>query len=193
MGPKKLTRAAVHTKRKNLISENSDFALVEAYKTARTNMMFSLAAASSKVVVFTSCAPVEGKSMTCVNMALALAQTGSNVLVIDADMRKPTIHSLLRITSSKGLSTVLGKFCGLEKALEKDVYPNLDVMIAGTIPPNPAELLASSQMGELLSVLESHYDFIPAGFCGQRYSAVKQIDRRVCVYRPGRVYHPWGD
>lgn len=157
---KQLKRGSLAANRKNVLNDATKFTVVEAYKTARTNLMFSVAASERKAIVVTSCSPSEGKSITCVNTALAFAQTGSKVLIIDADLRKPTVHSLLRLSGTNGLSTVLGRFSDLEDSITRDVAPNLDVMIAGTIPPNPAELLGSPLMEEILKLLQDHYDYI---------------------------------
>ena len=139
---------------------NAKFAISEAYKSARTNMLFSIASNDFHTVVFTSCSSHEGKSTTAINMAVSLAKTGLKTLIIDADMRRPTIGRRLKITNTKGPSDVLGGFCNIDEAMSKSVYDNLDVLGAGTIPPNPAELLASRKMEETLTELQSRYDMI---------------------------------
>jgi capsular exopolysaccharide synthesis family protein len=93
-------------------------------------------------------------------MAITLAETGSSVLIVDADLRKPTIHKLMDLKSKKGLSSILGGFNNINEIINEDVRPNLDAIVAGPIPPNPAELLASSKMTKLLSILNEHYDYI---------------------------------
>ena len=147
-------------KRKNVLKKGSPFVISEAYKTARTNLMFTLANSPKKVVVITSCNPGEGKSTSCVNMAITLAEMGASVLVIDADLRKPTIHKLLDVKSKKGLSSILGGFNNVNEIVCEGVRENLDVIISGPIPPNPAELLASNKMIKLISILTEHYDYV---------------------------------
>lgn len=147
-------------KRKNILNSDTPFVISEAYKTARTNLIFSLATSDKKIVVITSGNPGEGKSTSCANMAITLADMGASVLIIDADLRKPTIHKLLDVKNKNGLSSILGGFCNVNEAVNENVRQNLDVIVAGPIPPNPAELLASDIMIKLLSVLKEHYDYI---------------------------------
>lgn len=142
------------------ITPESSFHVQEAYKATRTNIMFSFTGKGCKKIVVTSSLPSEGKTTTCANMAITFAQTGSRVLVIDADMRRPTLHKKLDVLNNNGLSNLLGRFCTLEEAISKTKFENLDVITSGYLPPNPAELLASEAMTELLMILEHKYDYI---------------------------------
>jgi capsular exopolysaccharide synthesis family protein len=143
-----------------LLDDGSPFQLQEAYKAARTNLLFSLASQSSKAVVVSSAEAAEGKSVTCCNMAIAMAQTGARVLLVDADLRKPVQHHIFRIPNTKGLSGLLGGFYPLGQAVAEGRRPNLDVVPSGPIPPNPSELLGSRNMTELLGAMAGAYDFI---------------------------------
>ncbi len=153
-------RVSKSKSRKFILNDDTKFIITEAYKTARTNLIFALSTSPNKAITFTSSSPAECKTTTCVNMGITLATTGSKVLLIDADMRKPTMHSLLRLDKSKGLSSVLSGMCTVAEAINSNVRDNLDVIVAGPLPPNPAELIGSPNMRELLSVLKDHYDYI---------------------------------
>lgn len=135
------------------------FAIVEAYKTIRTNLMFVLSQSKTKKVVISSCNIGEGKSTTVVNLAIAFAQLGSKVLLIDADMRRPSIHKKMKVSNTKGLSSVLVGFCDTEDAIVS-ANSYLDIMPSGPIPPNPSELLGGEKMNKLLDKLEEEYEYI---------------------------------
>lgn len=147
-------------KKKNVINDDAPFIITEAYKMARTNLIFSLSTSNKKVVIYTSANPGEGKSTTCVNMAITLANTDSKVLLIDADMRKPTIHKLLKVKNPIGLSSIISGQAPVREALNEGVRKNLDVIVAGPIPPNPSELLSSPTMATAIELLEQQYDYI---------------------------------
>ncbi len=147
-------------KSKNVINGDSKFAIVEGYKIARTNLVFSLAASESKIVVVTSWSKGEGKSTATANLAISFSKMGKKVLLMDCDLRRPNIHNLIRLQNNAGLSEVLGKFKTMDEVVNKDVLPCLDVLTAGSIPPNPSELLASSYFDSLLHSIEETYDYI---------------------------------
>lgn len=143
-----------------VLNEETPFVIAESYKAARTNIIFSLAACDHKIISFTSANPGEGKSTTCDNMSLSFADMGKKVLLIDCDMRKPTVHTAFGLNTLKGLSSILGGFASIEEALWQGVRPSLDVITSGPIPPNPTELLSSPKMKELLEYAEEHYDLV---------------------------------
>lgn len=146
-----------------VLNEESGFNLRESYKTARTNVMFAFAGAEddlAKVVVVTSAEPGAGKSTNTVNLALTFAQTGSRVLLIDADLRCATVHRYLDLKNKLGLSNILGGFCTFDKAVLHCEERRMDVLTAGSVPPNPSELLASTQIHSLLEELKPSYDYI---------------------------------
>ncbi|MEF9983435.1 MAG: CpsD/CapB family tyrosine-protein kinase [Oscillospiraceae bacterium] len=153
-------------KRKNTTDVNcklnsqTPFHIAEAYKTIRTNLLFSLATQKNNIVVFSSAMPGEGKSTTCSNLAIAMAQTEAKVLLIDADLRKPTQYKIFKRNNSRGLSTLLVGFDTFEKCLQKDISENLDLICSGPLPPNPSELLSSENMRILLKKLQLEYDYI---------------------------------
>ena len=155
-------RESATTRRSNtLLSDSKDFMVNEAYKTARTNIIFSLNAEKGcKKIIITSASPAEGKTTTCLNLAIAFAQTDAKVLVIDADLRKPRIYRHLSIERENGLSDVLCGMCDVDTAIKHCEKQNIDCITSGQIPPNPAELLSSAEMGELLDKLGERYDYI---------------------------------
>jgi len=143
-----------------LLNEESPFIVTEAYKALRTNIMFSLPGTECKCVGITSSSQAEGKSTNTINFAIAMAQIGKNVLLIDADMRLPTVASSLGITGQPGLSNLLiGESDFGMCRYHVDTY-GFDVIPSGTIPPDPTRLLGSKQMEVLLSVLRKHYHYI---------------------------------
>ena len=125
-----------------------------------TNILFTAADSDRKVIAVSSPAPSEGKSTTSANLAIALAQTGSSVLLIDADMRKPVQHRTFRVKNNEGLSTLIIKKSFLDKSIKKNVISNLDLLTAGPIPPNPSELLASESFKKLLEQFTEMYDYV---------------------------------
>ena len=145
----------------NTINQSTPFLITEAYKAARTNLMFMINKQEQKRgVVFTSYLPMDGKSTTCVNMAITFAQTGAKILVIDADMRNPTAHELLQVQAGPGLSDKLGGIVQEELCIYRTSVENLFLMPAGTQPPNPTELLLRRSMDELLDTLSPLFDYI---------------------------------
>ena len=133
----------------------------ESYRALRTSLLLSNLGAPPKVIMITSALPQEGKTTTSMNSAVVLAQKGVRVLLIDADLRRPSIHKNLGLGPHTGLSNVLTGSATLEQAItHASILPNLDVLTAGTPPPNPAELLASTNMRDLLAQLREQYDHI---------------------------------
>src|SRR6195256_3613487 len=135
--------------------------MAESYRALRTSLLLTNLGAPPKVIMVTSALPQEGKSTTSINCAIVLAQKGVRVLLIDADLRRPSIHKTLGIGPRSGLSNVLTGSTTLQQAITHTaVLPNLDVLPAGTPPPNPAELLASTNMRDVLMELREKYDHI---------------------------------
>lgn len=145
------------------LGKNLSFAASEAYKLLRTNLMFALADSdsSSKVIGMTSSVRGEGKSTTALNLAYSLAEAGMHVLIIEADLRLPTICKRLRLNGSRGISNLLvGMSKGSEVIQPSGLHENLWVLPAGDIPPNPSELLGSERMQVTIEVLQQDFDFI---------------------------------
>jgi len=144
------------------IGSNLTFAAAEAYKLLRTNLNFSLPEVNGcKIIGVTSALRGEGKSTTSVNIAYTMAQTGHKVLLLEADMRLPTLSKRLRVASAPGLSNLLAGQCGGNDILQKSgLLPNLWVTTAGDLPPNPAELLGSGNMEVTMKALADIFDVI---------------------------------
>jgi polysaccharide biosynthesis transport protein len=135
--------------------------MAESYRALRTSLLLTSAGKPPRTILITSALPQEGKTTTSINIAIVLAQKGTRVLLIDADLRRPSIHKTLGIGPGYGLSNVLTGSAQLEQTIiHSTILPNLFLLPAGTPPPNPAELLASSNMREVLAQLREQYDHI---------------------------------
>lgn len=146
--------------RRLILNSNASFHIQEAYRSLQTNIRFSLPGKECKVICLTSSMASEGKSTTSLNLAISMAETGNRVLLIDADMRRPSQGKLLIEKTSPGLSNVLAGLCDVRIAIRKDIRTNLDVLFSGEIPPNPLELLGSKAMEKMLEELKPLYDYI---------------------------------
>ena len=147
-------------KSRNVINNDSKFAIVEGYKIARTNLVFSLAASDNNIAVVTSWSKGEGKSTATSNLAISFSKMGKKVLLIDCDLRRPNVHNLLKLDNTTGLSEVVGKFVSFKDAVHSEVLPCFDVLTSGSIPPNPSELLASASFDALIKSVRDEYEYI---------------------------------
>ncbi len=132
----------------------------EAFKTVRTNVLFSSAEDGVRTLVVTSAGPGEGKSICSANIAIALAQTGLRVLLVDADMRRPRVHEIFEVSEEPGLSNLLTGNAKASEVIQKSRVAGLWLMSAGHIPPNPAELLSSPRFVDFLGALDDHFDWV---------------------------------
>jgi capsular exopolysaccharide synthesis family protein len=132
----------------------------EQYRTVRTNIQFASVDDEIRSLLVTSSGPAEGKSSTTANLAVVYAQQGKRVLLVDADLRKPTMHYTFRLDNLRGLSNVLVGENTMEEAVNRTDVDNLDVMSCGPIPPNPSELLASRKMDTFLKEAKLSYDLV---------------------------------
>ena len=139
----------------------SNFARVESYKMVRTNIMFSLPKTEDgKVIAIASSVPKEGKTTTSINLALTFAQTGSRVILVDCDLRKPRVHRYLKQELGEGVSNIVCGYAELENTIRKNVRGGLDILSAGEIPPNPVEILTSDEFKKMIAALKESYDYI---------------------------------
>lgn len=134
--------------------------VAEQYRTIRTNIEFMAVDREIQAILVTSATQGEGKSTTASNLAVAYAQQGKNVLIIDTDMRRPTVHYTFRVANGLGLSSLLTRQAEKEKVILPTKVDNLSILTAGPIPPNPAELLSSRAMEHLISQLREEFDVI---------------------------------
>lgn len=175
-----------------LINESTKFHIIEAYKNLRTNLLFTLSTAKTKIALISSSEPSAGKSSVSSNLAITLSQTGAKTVLVDADMRKPTQHKIFSLSNNLGLSYILSGLCNTNEAIQKSVQPNLDIITAGSIPPNPSELLSSSYMTKLINFLEEEYDYIiidtpPVGVISDALSIAPRSAGILLVARYGQT------
>ncbi|MBT2572776.1 CpsD/CapB family tyrosine-protein kinase [Bacillus sp. ISL-51] len=134
--------------------------VAEQYRTIRTNIEFSSVQTHLRSILVTSSVPGEGKSFSAANLAAVFAQQEKKVLLVDADLRKPTIHETYQLENVQGLTNVLVGNASLGETVQKTLIDNLYVLTSGPTPPNPAELLSSKAMGELIQEIYTQYSLV---------------------------------
>lgn len=142
-----------------LLTASSTFAVKEAYNSIRTNLLFTQQGEKCPIFVITSPTANNGKTINSANLAINFAQMGKKTLVIDADMRNPSLHKLFSLSSRNGLSEILAGLTDNITVTKTDIE-NLSVLTSGKIPPNPTELLSSPRMDKLLDFVKEHYDCV---------------------------------
>lgn len=145
----------------NLIAHNDlKNPATEAYRVIRTSIQFAQAGKELKTLAVTSCTPNEGKSITVANLAVVLTQAGKSVLLLDCDMRNPTVHKNFNLSNKVGLSSCISMGTALSDAVQKTSIEGLYALTGGVIPPNPSELLGSEQMKNVLQRAKEQYDYV---------------------------------
>jgi len=147
-------------KRSLITQQDPKSHISEQYRTIRTNIQFASVEKELTTIVVTSSGPAEGKSTTVANLAVVFAQQGKQVLLIDSDLRKPTVHYTFNVSNTKGLTNVLTKQSALGEVIQPSMQENLSLLTSGPIPPNPAELLSSKAMEELIKEASATYDMV---------------------------------
>ena len=180
-----------HPKREKdlIMTKDVPFSVEEAYKSLRTNLIFSLPEDKCKVIEITSSTQNEGKSVTAVNLAISLAKNVEKVILIDCDLRLSTVARKLKIKQKPGLTDLL---FGLHSALDVICHhpSGIDVIPAGNIPPNPSETLGSSRMTTVLEFMKEHYDFVildapPVGIVTDAAVLAPKVSGIILVVRQG--------
>lgn len=166
--------------------------IAESYRSLRTNIEFSSFDDELKTIVVTSAKPEEGKTTTAVNMAVAFAQAGKNVVLIDADLRKPSIHHIFNKHNQGGLSNLIAQKHLLIEMIQETHIDNLSVITSGPVPPNPSEMLSSHYFTEILDELKARYSIIiidsaPALTVTDAQIVAAKCDGVILVVNPGKT------
>ena len=165
----------------------------EAYRGIRTNILFSSADIAPQVLLISSSAPSEGKTITAANLAVVMAQMGNKVLLIDCDMRKPKLNKVFETTRDRGLSTILVGGCEIAEATMPTKIPNLDIISSGPLPPNPSEIIGSHRMAAVMQELRQKYERIiidspPITAVTDASILAKYADGAIMVIRCGETH-----
>lgn len=164
----------------------------EQFRTLRTNIQFASVDKAIKTIMVTSSSPGEGKSTIAANLSIVLAQQENRVLLVDTDLRKPTVHYSFQMPNQEGFTNVLTKKASLEDMVFHTSIQNLDVLPSGPLPPNPSEMLASQTMKELVVQITGFYDYIifdapPLNAVTDPQILSKLVDGVVLVVRSGKT------
>ncbi len=172
------------------------FQVRESYKTARTNIAYSIVKKGCKMVAFTSSSKGEGKTVTAMNVATALAQqVDTKVLVIECDLRRPHVHSALKISTAPGVTNFLNNECSAKDIIQPTKIENMKAVSYGAIPPNPSELLASDDMKSFINTVRDEFDYIifdtpPVGVVIDAIPIINMADGVVVVVRDSVTTYP---
>lgn len=165
--------------------------IAEAYRTLRTNIQFSNVDGDLKTLCVTSSGPGEGKTTTVTNLAETFAQAGNRVLIIDADLRRPRVHKVFKLSNHKGLTNVLANQYSIDDVTQV-TGTEVTVMTSGPIPPNPSELLGSQKMKDIITQLKQLYDVIiidspPVGVVTDAAILSTSVDGTILVVASGKT------
>lgn len=181
---------------RSINAEALGFQIRESYKTARTNIAYSIIKKGCKKIAFTSSSKGEGKTVTAMNVASALAQqVDTKVLVIECDLRRPHVHSDLKLSPTPGLTNYLNDECTADEVIQSTKLSNMHAVCYGAVPPNPSELLASESMADFIKMVEKEYDYIifdtpPIGVVIDAMPIIKASDGVVVVVKNNSTTYP---
>lgn len=151
---------AINNVSRGLVTVTSPGSIVsDAYRTLRTNLMYTLRDVMPRTIIMTSPDSIEGKSTACANLAVVLAQADKSTLIMDCDLRKPTVHELFGLRNEQGLTDALAENRSLREIWQEPLL-GLKVVTAGSVPPNPTELLGSRVFAELLDQARQEFDYV---------------------------------
>lgn len=185
------------------IDPSLKFRVEEAYKSVRTNIMFSVMKKGCKTIVVSSSSPSEGKTTTTINLAITFAQADQKVLLIDGDLRKPKVHHYFSVPNAPGLTNYLGSTVSASRKDRIDLFDvihptefeNLSILCSGSIPPNPAELLGSELMANFLEEIANDFDYIiidtpPINVVSDALPIIRESDGVILIVRSNKTTHP---
>lgn len=184
------TKKTAEMTKEQMFGSEQNFAVSESYKLLRTNVMFSFPGETKcPVIGVTSSLRGEGKSTTSINLAKSIAESGKKVLLIDSDMRLPSVADKLELELSPGLSNLLVQNLNINSLLQKfENLETLDIIAGGDVPPNPSELIGSKRMEEIIESAKKYYDYVvldlpPVTAVSDALSISKLLDGIVLVVR----------
>jgi succinoglycan biosynthesis transport protein ExoP len=165
----------------------------ESYRGIRTSLLFSSADNAPRIILVTSAAPSEGKTITAANLSVTMAQAGNRVLLLDCDMRRPKMHRVFNIPRDRGVSNILVGNCTIDEAIIHTTIPGIDIVPSGPVPPNPSEMLGSQRMTKLLTDVRDRYDRIiidspPLTAVTDAVILSRRVDGVVLVIRAGETH-----
>jgi len=178
-----------------IITDIPNFGVRESYKAIRANINFAVSKAGCKKIMICSSFSGEGKTTTCVNLAITVAETGEQVLLIDCDLRRSRVHKFFNLENELGLSNFLSNSAELEDIVQETHIPNLSIISAGGVPPNPAELLTKPKMESLLNAMSKLADYIfidtpPVCVVSDALPLSKKCDGVILVVKHMGTTHP---
>jgi len=173
-----------------ILIDKPDSAVAESFRNIRSNLQFITQGTDNHSFLFTSSISQEGKSFIAANFAISLAMLNKKVLLIDFDLRKPTLHKILGLSNEYGVSSYYANLAGLDQAVQQTTIENLDFLPAGPIPPNPAELISSAKTRDIIEFARSSYNYVildsaPIGLVTDAKSLMPLVKSTLFVVRQG--------